>query len=218
MISSRILKGDSIAETCAVWQPPTVEELAAHSPIPGVPVDLVELDPVALKQKAWEDGRSEGYANGIAAGAKEVARKARALDSVLQSLARPLDDIDHRVEEEIVALVTAVARQLVRREIRIDPTHVIGVVRDGLAALPSASAEVVVRVHPEDAELIQQELTPGHPDCAWRLEIDPLIQRGDCRIVSSVSEVDGRLDTRLGRTIASFFEAADGDDQRGGND
>ncbi len=222
MTSSRLLCRDTVAGTCAVWEPPTVEELAARSPVPGVPVNLAKLDPIALKQQAWQQGHEEGYAAGIAAGSQEIAGKAQALGRVLQSLARPLDDLDHRMEEEIVALVSAISRQLVRREIKIDPTHVIGVVRDGLTALPSSSTDVVVRVHPEDAALIQQQLNPDSTDSAWKMESDPMLQRGDCRIISSVSEIDGRLETRLGRTVAAFFETALGDDQRGddqrGND
>jgi flagellar biosynthesis/type III secretory pathway protein FliH len=32
------------------------------------------------------------------------------------------------------------------------------------------------------------------------------MERGGCRIVTPQSEVDGRLETRLGRTIATMFE------------
>ena len=43
-------------------------------------------------------------------------------------------------------------------------------------------------------------------DRAWRLETDPLLERGGCLITSPHSTIDARLDARLARVIAGLLE------------
>ena len=131
----------------------------------------------------------------------------------MQALTRPMEELDHRVEDELVALVKAVARQLVRRELRMDPSHLVAVVREGLAALPISAEEIVVRLHPEDATVIRDCLGRDDDDRPWRIQADPAMEPGGCQIISTASQVDGRLETRLGRVIATMFEDARDDDE-----
>ncbi|MCL4791226.1 MAG: flagellar assembly protein FliH [Gammaproteobacteria bacterium] len=160
----------------------------------------------ALQQRAWQQGLEEGRAAGIEAGTRELAARITAVERVLDALARPLEDLDHRVEEELLALVQAVVRQLIRREVHIDPKHIIGVIREGLAALPLAAGDITVRLHPDDAEVVRSCLTENAADRAWRIEADPLTERGGCLITSARSTIDARLETRLARVIAALLE------------
>ena len=114
-----------------------------------------DTDLNALQQRAWQQGLEEGRAAGIEAGTRELATRIEAVERVLDALARPLEDLDHRVEEELLALVQAVVRQLIRREVHLDPGHIIGVIREGLAALPLAAGDITVRLHPDDADVVR---------------------------------------------------------------
>jgi flagellar assembly protein FliH len=147
------------------------------------------------------------------AGLRELGARIEAIESILDTLARPLEDLDLRVEEELLGLVQAVVRQLVRRELQLDPGHLIGVIREGLTALPLASGDVVVRLHPTDADAIRERLADAKDDRAWRLESDPLLERGGCVITSPRSRIDARPDARLARVIARLLE-----DERGESD
>jgi flagellar assembly protein FliH len=174
------------------------------------------------------EGFEEGRRAGLEAARKEVASRAQALERVLDSLSRPFEMLEQRFHEEVLELVKAVSRALVRRELRLDPTHIAGVVREGLAALPMATPEVVVRLHPDDAAVLRECLAgpagssapadglPGPVDAqgerAWRVEVDPLMERGGCVVATPQSQVDGRLETRLGRVIAALFDEERGAD------
>jgi flagellar assembly protein FliH len=131
---------------------------------------------------------------------------------VLNACARPLEELDVRVEEELVALVKAVCQQLVRRELKLDPSHVVGVIREGLTALPLSNEEHVVRLHPEDAALVRERLQ-ADDSRAWRIEADPVIERGGCTIHAGNSQVDGRLETRLGRVVATMLDGERREDE-----
>jgi flagellar assembly protein FliH len=61
-------------------------------------------------------------------------------------------------------------------------------------------------MHPQDAEVVRKSMRPSDDDRLWRVEADPVIERGGCVIVSPRSQVDGRLHTRIGRAIATMFE------------
>jgi flagellar assembly protein FliH len=90
--------------------------------------------------------------------------------------------------------------------VHLDPAHIIGVIREGLAALPLAAGDISVRLHPDDADVVRGCLTENATDRAWRIETDPLLERGGCLINSARSTIDARLETRLARVIASLLE------------
>lgn len=206
MTSSRLIRGGDGTAQVVAWRAPEV-------PNPGGPGSFrrsAESDVQALEQRAWDKGFEQGRAAGLEAGTRELAARIEAVEKILDALARPLEDLDHRVEAELLALVQSVARQLVRREMHQDPGHLIGVIRESLAALPLASGDVLVRLHPADAEAIRERLADPAGDRAtnrgWRLETDPLMERGGCLITSPRSTIDARLDARLSRVIARLLE------------
>jgi flagellar biosynthesis/type III secretory pathway protein FliH len=55
-------------------------------------------------------------------------------------LAKPFEVLDAEVERELLTLAMALARQIVRRELKTDPTQIIGIIREAIAALPVAAA------------------------------------------------------------------------------
>ena len=202
MTLSRLIRGDDSSAQVVAWRAPEV-------PHPGGPGSFRrsgDNDLTAVQQRAWQQGFEQGRLAGVEAGTRELATRTEAVEKILDALARPLEDLDHRVEAELLALVQAVVRQLVRREIRLDPGHLVGVIREGLAALPLATGDVVVRLHPADADAIRERLTDTQDDRAWRLEADPLLERGGCLIASPRSNIDARLEARLARVIAQLLE------------
>ena len=157
-----------------------------------------------LQREAWDEAFQKGYAEGVSSGSEEAQRRIERLDQLLRALARPFDDLDDAVEKQLVELSMTVVRQLFRREIRIDPTHVIGVVRQAVQCLPMASRSVQVHLHPEDAALIRESLTPAEGEPAWSVVEDPLMARGGCRISTENANIDASTETRLNELINSI--------------
>lgn len=204
MTSSRLIRSDMLSDDPLTWRAPVV----TGAPLRG---SLEQI--IALEEEARQTGFDKGHAAGLRDGRREIAVRSKALETVLDALARPVSNLDHRIEEELLALVKAVAQQLIRREINLDPTHIVGVIREGLAALPASAEEVIVHLHPEDANVVRECLQSEDADQGWRIETDPLIERGGCQINTKNSVIDGRLETRLGHVIATMFE-----DERVAND
>lgn len=157
-----------------------------------------------LEREAFDAAHAAGLAEGRAAGQQEVRRRIERLDALLGSLAQPFSDLDAEVGQQLVDLALALARQLVRRELRIDPTQVIAIVREAVSVLPVSARDVRVHLHPEDAAIVREYLAPTENVRAWKLVEDPVMMRGGCQIATSSSRVDARLETKLGKLVAEL--------------
>lgn len=164
------------------------------------------------EREAWKKGYAEGREAG-AASAREQQRAALAqLDVTVQSvgavldfLARPLADLDVQVVRELATLAGAIARQVVRRELKAQPDEIVAVIRETLVLLPIAAREVRVHLHPEDAKLVSARLPEVGAGRAWSIVEDPVLTRGGCRVTSETSAVDAQLEQRLGTAIAAVL-------------
>ena len=178
----RVIRG---AAGVQAWQAPVVEDSARR------PVTVEEVEDI--QRRAYEEGFARGQREGLAAGAETVAR----LQALLRALEAPLADLVPELEESLLLLAKALARQLVRRELKQDPAQVVGVVRDAVAALPGAARDIRVHLHPEDAALLRELLAPEQGESPWRLVDDPCLSRGDCRVETETSRIDATLEQRL---------------------
>ena len=162
-----------------------------------------------IERSAWQEAEAAGRAAGLEAARAEIDARVqklelatRQLELALQVMSRPLAQLDDSVHEQIVLLATSLARALVRRELRTDPTQIIGIVRETVALLPASARGVRVVLHPEDAALVREKLATNGPDQAWSIVDDPVLARGDCRVHSEFAQIDARLETRLNEAMA----------------
>lgn len=169
-----------------------------------------------LQAEAYREAYDEGLRKGMAAAEEQLRGEVLKLDGLLHDLAKPFSDLDRQVEHEILALAVALARQIVRRELKTDPSQIIGVIRDALAALPVAAREVRVRMHPEDAAVVRQHLAPTESERAWQIVEDPVMARGGCEVVSATSRIDARIETRLAAILSELLGSERAGDARGG--
>ncbi len=158
----------------------------------------------ALQKEAHDEAFRRGYDEGLAAGREELARRTARLDELLGALARPFEELDETLEKQIVKLSMSVVKQLFRRELRAEPGHVVGVVREALQMLPAASRDISVTLHPDDAALVRDTLPPTEGARAWSIVEDPLVARGGCKVTTPDSEIDARAESRLNALIASI--------------
>lgn len=187
---------DAAAKAPQPWDVPAIEKFEADGPPTAGNLEAIQKE---AYEEAWRLGKAEGLAAGEEAAAKRVER----LDQLLHALAKPFDELDETVEKQLVELAMAVVRQLFRREIRIEPTHVVGVVREAINLLPVASRNVQVHLHPDDAALVRELLAPIDSEPAWAIAEDPLLTRGGCRVTTDNAQVDATAEARLQAVINS---------------
>jgi flagellar assembly protein FliH len=213
---SERIRRDAAAAGAQVYSLPTVD-----GPIIGRRVSEKE------QAEAERAHFARGYEDGLAAGRREIEAqlaKLRArmtqLDAIMGSLARPFDQLDAEVEQQLTLLALTVGKQMVRRELKTDPAQVIGVIRECVGRLPAAARDVRVHLHPADAAVVRELLATPSNERAWNIVEDPALARGGCIVRTDTSQIDARLDARLNSVVAAAFgdERAPGTRADGGKD
>lgn len=191
------------------WELPDVglpERPEAEADLPPQPT-VRELE--EIQQQARDEGRAAGLAEGLAEGRAEARRELLArmaqLDAVYEATARPLQAFDDEAVQELTQLAMVVARRVVAHELRLAPELVADAVREAAHALPAATREPRIYLHPEDLALLR---TLDVGERHWQLLADPALARGDCRIESERSRLDARLETRLAAAIDAVLGEA----------
>ena len=118
-----------------------------------------------VEQRAHKEAYAKGHAAGAAAAKAEsqqalnqIKTQVATIDKMLAAIAQPFKELDAQVEEQLVQLAVTIARQLVRRELRMDPAQVIAIIRETVALLPAATRDVRVHLHPDDANVVREKL------------------------------------------------------------
>jgi flagellar assembly protein FliH len=187
-----------LKEGVSLWSAPSMDAPPTHG--------LATVGGLAdLQAEAHNEAFAQGLAEGREAGRAEVRAQVERLANMFYDLARPFQVLDEEVERELLTLAMALARQIVRRELKTDPTQIIGIIRDAIAALPVAAREVRVHLHPEDATVVREHLSPTESERAWSIVEDPVMARGGCQVTTTTSRIDARLEARLGSILSELL-------------
>ena len=195
---------DSAARKAAAWEVPAIDGSDGKGYLTAGRLQ-------ELQQQAYDEAFQKGHAEGVAAGEQLIQQRAARYEELLCALSKPFDQLDESVEKQLVELAIAMVKQLFRREIKINPTHVIGVVREAVQLLPISSRNVQVHLHPDDASLVRDSLSPAEGEPAWSIVEDPLITHGGCRITTDNSQIDATAEARLQAVINNIL----GDERAG---
>ncbi|MBM0108323.1 flagellar assembly protein FliH [Steroidobacter sp. S1-65] len=198
--------------TAARYELPSISGLAVQGRRAGKTVQELE----DLEQRTYDEAFAKGMAEGRAQGLAAIEREMRPqlqqlqahverLDAVVSSLARPLQELDPEVEAQLLQLALTIGRHLVRRELRIDPSQVIAIIRETVALLPASARDVRVHLHPEDAAVVREKLATPSGERVWTIAEDPVMGRGGCRVTTDTAQIDARLETRIGSVISALL-------------
>lgn len=174
------------------------------------------------KLEGFEEGKEAGFKQGFDEGSKKgyednvhLLRKQTAeFSALLESLADPFKQLDEQVEHQLVSLSIGIARQLVRREIKVDPGQIIAVVREAVRALPMADQKIILKMHPEDAGLVRSALALDDMSSSWNIIEDPIMTRGGCIVEAGASSVDASVEKRLAAIVAKVLGGERREDEK----
>lgn len=193
---SKILSGQGLAGYKR-WQVPDVAVGDGRNAYANNNKYLTAVQLEKIQKQAYDEAYSRGFLEGQSAGQTTVKEKAKVFTGMAAALAAPINDINDQVEHELLQLCMAISKQIIRREITIDPGHIISVIREALSSLPVSSQKVRIYLHPDDVVMVRNVLGELNIDMSFSLVDDITITRGGCRVLTENSQIDASLEARL---------------------
>ena len=165
----------------------------------------------------YEAARAEGFARGQAEGLEAGLEQGRAqalahldqigkpVDAAFKALKKLKSDFKAAQRKEVVDLVGKIARQVIRAELALQPTQLLALVDEALAAMPPARDTIEVLMNPEELKRVT-ELDPKRAK-KWNLLADPSLIPGEIRVKAGDHEVDAGCQGRLAACMDQVREA-----------
>ena len=214
MILSKIISREN-AENAQRWRIPDMSNAMPKQPPKFTPVTSLpsDLEILTTREKAQSEGFEAGHEKGFKQGkeeghqaaTEELSKLKELLSSTLNFLQHPLEESQQEVEQELLALSLGIAKQILRREIKTDPRHIIGIIREAVKQLPSSNREITVHLQPDDAHTLRETLHKHKTKHHWNIIDDPGISQGDCQIQSESSFIDASIDALIARIAVEMI-------------
>ena len=187
------------------WQAPNVGHVAREA--------YSEEELEAIEQQARAKGHEVGRWEGLEAGHQAVQESAQRLAQLYDEAAHPFRQITENVECELAKLATAIAREIVRQELKTQPELILDIVHQACSVLSASASDVDVHLHPDDVIIVKDGLKEDPPAQHWRIIEDRSLTRGDCQINSSAELIDATLQSRIDGIVTGLLSADPGADE-----
>jgi flagellar assembly protein FliH len=156
----------------------------------------------AVRQTAEDEGRETAHQHVEAIVEKQLAAVLPALKDAVAEIRNAKQAWLARWEAGAVAVATAIAQRLIRRELERHPEITLDLVREALE-LAGGSAVVCIRLNPGDHKALggQVRKLVGEMSLLGDVEIkaDAEITPGGCRVDTRFGAVDQQFDSQLKR-------------------
>lgn len=176
-------------------------ELASFDPGPGAKYQgqghmKSALTTVAEVESIRQQAHDEGHAAGYAAGIQQARSEAEKIHELLQNLQGELNQVDEQVAHSLLDLSLEVARKMVSEILQVRPEVILKIVSDAIINLPHFNQNAHLILHPDDAELVRQQMGEQLSHSGWKILTDQQIKRGGCRVETANSNVDATMEAR----------------------
>lgn len=175
---------------------------------------------VALTESARQQGIQAGYAEGVAQGRAQAQAELQqqmqnfldtqakdAADKLGQLFANAQDQLlqaEQAMAQGVLDLSCELARQVLRHELAINPNVLMPVLREALGLLAADCKSVLVRMNPVDLDALGEQIHADFAGMGLSLRADTAVLQGGCQVESSGMVVDGTLEKRWQRAVASL--------------
>lgn len=181
---------ESVLKEATAFEQWEVVELAATAAESAADKHTAEL------ARLREQARTEGYAEGLAAGRETAELACGRLKQLAESFDNTLDNLDFHLADMVLDLALDVARQVVAGELAGRPQHILEVVNLALKQMAETSRGARLMLNPDDAALVRPHLDRVLDKNRLHIVEDVRIVRGGCLIDTPQGDLDATLASR----------------------
>jgi flagellar assembly protein FliH len=166
----------------------------------------------AAHQTGFEEGYAQGHAHATLEGQRQIQEY---IDTQGQQAADQMLDLFRSAQEQVqrseqamakgvLELACELARQVLRRELTVNPNALQPVVREALSLLTVDSKMAAVRMHPMDLDVFAEDLVREFPNLQLNLVPDANVTVGGCLVEAAGTVIDGTVERRWHKAVASL--------------
>ena len=183
---------------------------AAQEKVRDEAVDQIKDE--ALKQDAYAEGFIQGQAQASLEAQRQITdyianegqKTARDFAGLFVSAQAQMADAEQVMARGVLDLACELARKVVRRELSVNTDALQPVLREALGLLAADTKSAVVRLNPLDMEVLEPVIRAEFAGLALTLLPDEALSRGGCLVESAGTVVDGTLEKRWARAVATL--------------
>lgn len=191
-------------------------------PEPAAPAEEVEdVKPLtaeeleAIRQAAYDEGREEGrrdgykegYDQGYKSGESDLRAAVNKLSQISRALFEPIEQQDDALEQALLQLVQNICTRVVSRELKLDSSSILTVVKEALHCLVPGTERVRIHLNPADTDFVIRSLKEsGDMGENWNFLAHQTISPGGCIVDTDHALIDARAEKRLATVIRQVYE------------
>ena len=170
-------------------------------------IEAAEKDGFAQgHQEGFDKGMAEGYEAGQQKGLMEMRQQLvteqQRFQKLVQALLDPIAEQDNDLEKLLLDVICTLTESVVQRELIMDSSHIVTLVKAAVNALPVGSKNLRVCLNPDDLAAV--ETYAEEQQLNWQFVGDEQLAPGGCRIETSESRVDFSVEKRLQTVLTQF--------------
>jgi flagellar assembly protein FliH len=234
-MSSKLVKGGLAGAQEIAWctratsAPAQPQDFAPSSPTTPAPKQVIEengeIEEVRKQLHACQqhsevrvtEAHKKGLQVGLQQGLQQGDANARQQlgaqqDASLQRLARTIEEISGMrqrcraaAEQDVVKLALAIARRVVHRELTVDPSAILGLVKAALGSLDMRELHRI-RIHPGQADAVRLQLEKMGLPQRCEVVADPSLEKGAAILETNYGTVDASAETQLQEIERGFAD------------
>lgn len=169
-----------------------------------------------VRQAALNEGYAQGFTQGHAKATAEGQRQlndyinnqggqlSRTFGQLFANVQAQIAEAEQALAQGMLELACELARQAMRQELTINANVLQPVIRESIGMLAVDCKAAVVRLNPQDLAVVSDLMQKEFSNLSLTLLPDASISRGGCLVEAAGTIVDGTLEKRWKRVVATL--------------
>lgn len=166
-------------------------------------------------EKGYNDGLLKGHEEGFAQGQQEgldnaeelVTTQVNRFRRIADMLANPMRQVDRDVTDELVYLVSRLAKVVIKHDVQYDPKFLAESIEHAISVLPNYQKGATIHLNQDDLSLVTSLVGADYiAQQHWDLQPDNSLANGDLIVTNDISSVEWKLDDRIDQLLDTFLK------------
>ena len=164
-----------------------------------------------IEREAYEKGFAQGERDGRELGEKRLEAILDTFHKILEEIGRLRRDLYQKYEGEMVRLVFALTRKILRHDLPLPEGWVKETVKAAFQYVLEPR-KVILHLNPKDCQYLLNHpggfpfSLEGKEEDRLQVLADPAITRGGCFLETPMGDIDATLETQIGALIPSVWQ------------